>query len=113
MKTTQFFIDKAESFLVELRSFELVPYNLDSITDDIYKDPLETDNRNYTIQSQDLKEIKFQMNLMFTEFDNGKLFEERLNNFTSADWFSNKPLLNHLILLNELFIDFLEEYRKE
>lgn len=67
---------------------------------------------NFTSQTNELNDIRFQMNLMFLEFDNGKLFNKKLNDFNKT-LFDNTPFLKHLVNINELFIDYLNEYRVE
>ncbi|WP_395045985.1 hypothetical protein [Flavobacterium sp.] len=113
MKSTEFFIAKAESFLEELNKLELIPYYSDGLTNDIYKEPVKANDSNFTSQTKELDEIRFQMNLMFSEFDNGELFRKKLNGYKTSSWFDNTPYLNHLVNINDLFIDFLNEYRVE
>lgn len=107
MKLTGFFIEKAESFLEELRPIKLASFEFaEAANDDASNEP------NFASQTNELNDIRFQMNLMFSEFDNGKLFNKKLNDFNKT-LFDNTPFLKHLININELFLDYLIEYRVE
>ena len=113
MKSTDFFIKKSESFIEELGLIKLEPFFSDEKTTDIYEESIPLKGSRFNEQKEELNEIKFQMALMYSEFDNGTLFSERLSNYKNTDWFSDEPYLQFLIELNELFIEFLKEYRVE
>jgi hypothetical protein len=118
MKTADFFLEKSESFNKELKEIKLVPYDTGSTTSDIYKDIINRENSEFTEQGKFLEDIKFQMRLMFSEFDNGFLFNEKMDkeykNISIAKSFSShQPFIDHLIKTNELFIKHLKDYRIE
>lgn len=113
MKSIEFFINKTNSFITSLNELELVNFYSDDTTDDIYQEPLKDNENLYSSQSKELEDIKFQMALMFSEFDNGFLFSQKLENFKNNNSFSNEPIKDHLLDLNELFLEFLNEYRLE
>lgn len=111
MKPTIFFTKKAESFLEQLNNIKLVEFDY-SISNDIYKDIINGDNSEYSTQSELLHNIKFQIKLMFSEFDNGELFLQRIDNFKSKNIFKhNFEEHENLKKVTELFIEFLKEYR--
>jgi hypothetical protein len=111
MKPTNFFTQKAESFLEKLNNIKLVEYNY-SISNDIYGDTINGDNSEYDTQSELLNDIKFQIKLMFSEFDNGNLFSQRIENFKTKTIFKhNFEEHENLKKVTELFIEFLKEYR--
>ena len=102
MKNTSFFKQKAESFLEQLNSLNPKDYKFNHFDN----------NNDYSNQSKELEDIKFQIKLMFSEFDNGNLFLEKLNSFNNVDAiFDNQPKIIFLKEINKLFIDFLVEYR--
>ena len=111
MKPINFFIEKSESFIAQLNSMKLAEFQLGNTSKDIYGESDTISNSEYETQQNELYEIKFQIKLMFSEFDNGSLFTERLDNFKSTTFFSNEPLRNSLVKNTQLFIDFLNEYR--
>ena len=111
MKPVNFFIEKTESFITKLTSMKLVEFDLVTLTNDIYQDRELGNNSTYNKQSEELKELKFQIKLMFSEFDNGSLFSEKIENFQSSNIFSNEPLKSNLLKTTQLFIDFLNDYR--
>jgi hypothetical protein len=111
MKPINFFIEKSESFIEKLNSIELVEYQLGDTTKDIYGESDAVSNSEYENQQSELYEIKFQIKLMLSEFDNGTLFSERLDNYKSKSFFSNEPLKNSLVKNTQLFLDFLNEYK--
>jgi hypothetical protein len=111
MKPINFFIEKSESFIEKLNSIELVEYQLGNTSKDIYGESDDISNSEYENQQSELYEIKFQIKLMLSEFDNGTLFSERLDNFRQKFSFSNEPLKNSLVKNTQLFLNFLNEYR--
>jgi len=112
MKPTKFFLEKSESLIIKLNSIELVELNLNwDKPKDIYGEINDSSSANFYSQKEELSEIRFQIKLMFSEFDKGVLFSERLDNFTSNAFLSNEPLKNSLVENLQLFIDFLKEYR--
>lgn len=111
MKPTIFFTKKAESFLDQLNNIKLVEFDY-SISNDIYKDTINGDNSEYDIQLELLYNIKFQIKLMFSEFDNGELFLQSIENFKTKTIFKhNFEEHENLKKVTELFIEFLKEYR--
>lgn len=111
MKPTEFFKDKAESFLKQLNEIQIVEFKF-SFTKDIYQERIDGENSEYYAQSELLSDIKFQMNLMFSEFDNGEAFIKKLNDFSPKNVFGNFENLEHLKKIDQLFLDFLNEYRE-
>lgn len=111
MKHVNFFLEKSESFIIKLNSLKLVEFQLGNTTKDIYGENDNVSNLEYENQQNELYEIWFQIKLMFSEFDNGFLFSERLDNFKFNTFFSNEPLRNSLVKNTQLFIAFLNEYR--
>lgn len=111
MKPALFFLQKAESFLEELSAIELVPYQLENLSDDFYQDSPEDNHNDFFKQLGEIEHIKFQMNLMFSDFDKGHFFSAKLNDFTTENKYDNKAYLNHLIKINIVFMDFLKQYR--
>ncbi|MBP6038572.1 MAG: hypothetical protein KA523_00070 [Flavobacterium sp.] len=111
MKPINFFIEKSESFIEKLNSIELVEYQFGFATKDIYGESDSVNNSEYENQQSELSEIKFQIKLMLSEFDNGRLFSERLNSLKPNYSTSNEPLKNSLVKNTQLFLDFLNEYR--
>lgn len=104
MKNASFFKQKAEGFLDQLNSLNPKYYEFN------YTEKYNNDD--YLNQSKELEEIKFQIKLMFSEFDNGNVFLEKLNSFNNTDAiFDNQPKIIFLKGINKLFIDFLDEYR--
>ncbi len=70
------------------------------------------DNHNdFLKQFNEIEHIKFQMNLMFSDFGMGYFFSDELNDFIPENEFNNQFYLCHLIKVNGLFMDFLKEYR--
>ncbi len=111
MKPTNFFTKKAESFLELLNIFKLVEFDY-SISNDIYEDTINGNNSEYSTQLELLYNIKFQIKLMFSEFDNGELFLQRIENFKTKNIFKhNFEEHENLKKVTELFIEFLKEYR--
>ena len=111
MKPTIFFTKKTESFLEQLNNIKLVEFDY-SISNDIYKDIINGDNSVYSAQLELLYNIKFQIKLMFSEFDNGELFSQRIENFKTKTIFKhNFEEHENLKKVTELFIEFLKEYR--
>lgn len=108
MKPVFFFLQKAESFLEELSAIELVPYQLENLSDDFYQDSPEDNHNDFSKQFIEIEHIKFQMHLMFSDFDKGHFFSDKLNNFIPENQYDNKYYLYHLININILFIDFLK-----
>jgi len=49
---------------------------------------------------------------MFSEFDNGEAFIKKLNDFSPKNVFGNFENLEHLKKIDQLFLDFLKEYRE-
>lgn len=111
MKTIEFFKNKAESFLKQLNEIQIVEFKF-SISKDIYQQKISGDNTEYYAQSELLKSIKFQTNLMFSEFDNSELFIEKLNDFSPENILGNSENLEHLKNINQLFLGYLKEYRE-
>ena len=91
-----------------------MPYNRVKKTANLYQESIGADNVAYNEQKEYLEDLKFQMKLMFSEFDNGSLFSKKLNekyngiHFDSGAIFSNKPFANYLVDVNHLFIEFLK-----
>jgi len=113
MKSIEFFIDKANSFITSLNTLELVDFYSNETTDDIYNEPIKDNKSLYLLQSKELEDVKFQIALMFSEFDNGFLFSQKLDSFKNENMYSNVPIKKHLLDVNELFLAYLNEYRVE
>jgi hypothetical protein len=112
MKNIDFFVKKSNSFLSELNSIELITYDYGTPSKDLYGESFDSENTKFHKQKSKLNEIEFQMNLMLTEFDNGKLFIEKLKDYKQLErYHNNDKQLNHLLKVINKFIDFLKEYR--
>ena len=107
MKKTSFFIEKTESFIKQLKAIELVESRYFTNTDDLKSE----NDKIFNEQKNELSEIEFQVKLMLTEFDNGTLFIETLDSSYEFSMFTNEPKKNRLLKTNQLFLDFLNEYR--
>jgi hypothetical protein len=111
MKPNTFFIGKAESFITELNLMKLVEINYEEFTNNIDQKRITGNKSNFDIQRTELYDLKFHIKLMFSEFDNGNSFLQKLEDFNNINPFSNEPLKNHLLKTTQLFLDFLNEYR--
>lgn len=105
-----FFINKANSFISELSDIDTE--KLTSEKDTEINGITTYFNSNHYKQNLLLKDIGFHIKLMLSEFDNGKIFIDRLDNVESNKIITNKGLKEHLLDINHLFISFLNEYRK-
>ncbi|MCG8839043.1 hypothetical protein PL372_11115 [Tenacibaculum dicentrarchi] len=111
MKPTEFYQKKTEDFIKQLNKMKLTEFNYNFFTNDIHQDSTSENNSKYNQDKKELEEIKFDIKLMLTEFDNGSLFLERINNFSTSNLFSNEPLKNNLWEISSKFVEFLKEYR--
>lgn len=111
MRNAEFFIEKSESFLAKLENLTLTPYTHGSLLGNVLNELNGEDNRLFNNQKDELLNIEFEVNLMLSEFDNGKLFIEKLKNFDNCISFDNEPHRDHIKSVVELFISFLKEYR--
>lgn len=107
MRTAVFFIQKAEFFIGQLSAIELVPYQCKGFSDDFYVESLEEWHEDFFALMSELKNIEYEMKLMFSEFDQGAYFLAKLNDFVPLDEDVNKNYLCYLIKINEIFIEFL------
>lgn len=113
MKSADFFTLKAEFFLVELSSIELVPVPWKYHKDDFYEESLEKWNEDFFTLMCELKHIKYQMEAMFSDCDRGDYFLAKLNDFIPETEDVNKYYLHYLIKINEMFIEFLLDNKAE
>jgi hypothetical protein len=111
MRSTEFFIDKAELFLEQLSAIELVPFQSKGFNDVFYSVSLEQWHEDFFALMYELKNIKYQMELMFLEYGHGTYFLAKLNDFIPESEDVNKYYLYYLIRINEIFIEFLYEQR--
>jgi len=111
MKPISFYKEKAELIIEKLNKIELAEFNYGSLTGDIYQDTISGDNSKYNEDTEEINKIQFDIKLMFSEFDNGSLFLQKIENFTSTNIYSNEPLKNHLLNTTTLFVEFIKEYR--
>lgn len=108
MKSSDFFIEKAKQYVSEFDSIIS-----DSIEFDI-NSPLAFSSRTpYAIQQISISELKLKTKLLFSEFDNGEFFVQRLNEIesdirTSLD--GDERLKSYVSTL-ELFIDHINQFR--
>ena len=67
----------------------------------------------YDLQHEEIKEIRFQVQLLFREFDQGEPFLNRLDENTDMSFlFENQKIKNHIIHILNLFVQFIEDYRE-
>lgn len=104
MKETSFFKTKAESIKKETENINTVDYS--------HSD----NNKEYENQKEQLDNLLIQTKLMFSEFDNNKIFmdsiqKDYVDKSDVESLFSNQPLKTHILKNLTLFIEFLEEYR--
>lgn len=81
MKSTNFFSKKSQEFIDSLTKLALKTYDLGTPLGNIYGDIKSGDNTQYKIEQESLLDTKFQIELMLSEFDNGNLFVQKLQNF--------------------------------
>jgi len=109
MRSAEFFIRKAELFLEELSTIELVPFQCKAFSDDFYEESLDEWHEDFFAVMSELEHIKCQMELMFFQFDQGTYFLAKLNDFIPEIEDVNRYYLYYLIRINEMFIEFLYE----
>lgn len=112
MKPVDFFVTETEAFLEELNTITLIPFKF-TRTSDIYNEVIEGkgENNEHYAQLKQIDDIKFQINLMLSEFDNGQLFIDKLNNSPKYDISDNTTTLDRLKDVCQLFLNFLNKYR--
>ena len=107
MKSTQFFLQKAKSYVDEINT--------------IISDYHECDINNlfsidtpYAIQQKSISQLKLKINLLFSEFDKGEFFLNEIKKVDSSilNWGRNEEenFKSYQSLL-ELFIDHINQYR--
>lgn len=104
MRTADFFIEKANSYLITVEKIE-----------SNYKNDSLGPNSEYHIQQKEISEIKLKIKLMFAEFEHGNLFSKRIDEIEGTYFRllgEKSNLLDYGSLLN-LFIDHVKEYRSE
>lgn len=106
MKDTKFFIEKSKTLISELEelNFDSTDGWLDN--GDTTKSFKSRENNNELIG-----EVEFQIKLMFSEFDNGQLFFDKLENYRHFSYFGHEPKRTFLVDTLKTFIIYLEEYR--
>lgn len=106
MKSADFFIDKAQTYLTEID--EIIPNYIDWVSEGF------NDSPRYKAQSAKIDELMFKVKLLFSEFDNGKTFNARIDEVDS----NMRRMTHGLEHLKEckhvlnLFIEHLNEFRK-
>jgi len=108
MKTTDFFVEKANEYIKTIE--EIIKNLLPEIPlgFDHFNPPIE-----YVEQSEKISDIKLKTKLLFSEFDNGELFNNQINTIDKnqiLNIFKEKVLENykHVLLL---FIEHLKIFR--
>ncbi|MGV0964769.1 hypothetical protein [Empedobacter falsenii] len=142
MKEPDFFINKAQSIIDELNKFDLFEldeeqrkaYFLNSKFYYLFNDKFNnvkdlSKEKSEAIINQiesdlfKLKELKFQIKILFNEIDNNNLFLEKFENDTELKKKEFNPLddtinminkkeVDYCIFILDRFIDYIKEYRK-
>ncbi|CAD7804239.1 hypothetical protein CHRY9390_01195 [Chryseobacterium aquaeductus] len=111
IKSSDFFIKKANNYIIELDNF---------LKENIESDPLSKRSMDSNDLSKlktildEIEELKLKIKLLFSEIDNGNLFVENLISRTTASHFihiSNKKVLESYKRTLELFIEHISEYK--
>jgi len=111
IKSTDFFIEKAENYIIDVDSFLLKNIN-SGITDKRFMN--SDDLSQLETRLADIQELKLKIKLLFSETDNGNLFTENLiKRTTTSDLLhiSNKKVLESYKRTLELFIEHIKDYK--
>lgn len=108
MKSTEFFLEKAKQYFLDLDSIilEYKEFDLNSRLS-------FSSNRPYAIQEKSISEIKLKLKLLFSEFDKGEFFLEEIKKLDNSilNWHKEEENLNSYKSILELFIDHINLYR--
>ena len=105
MKSTEFFLEKAREYISEINLIisDYIEFNSNSFS---YDTP-------YAVQQSSISEVKLKIKLLFSEFDNGQFFVERINEIESdiLTSFDRDERLKSYISTLELFINHINQFR--
>lgn len=106
MKDTKFFIEKSKTLIIDLKESEIERFeSFFDKNDTTSMFEVKKNNRNK------IGELEFQIKLMFSEFDNGQLFLQKIESFDNRMRFNDEPKRAFLVDTLKTFIAYLEEYR--
>lgn len=107
-KTADLFLDKANEYKTAFENI-LKAYVPSNVSPDWKEDPKHLE------QQQKIADLKFKTKLLFTEFDKGELFLDKIKSIDTCDYGtfddeqSRLPAYNQAI---DLFIDHLNTFRR-
>ena len=108
MKSSQFFLEKAEQYVSELQSIisEYKEFDLQSSLS-------FSNNTPYAIQQTSISEIKLKLKLLFSEFDKGEFFLEEIKQIDNniSYWGKEEEKFKSYISILELFVDHINQFR--
>lgn len=106
MKSADFFIDKANEYIKSID--EVLPNLLSPYSQGFDPTP------EYRKQSEKISDLRLKTKLLFTEFDNGELFKNKIVGIDENKmlWFKEDELLKQYKHTISLFIDHINEFRK-
>jgi hypothetical protein len=104
MKSADFFIEKANEYIKSIE--EILPNIFSKYSQGLDPTP------EYIEQSEKISDLKFKTKLLFTEFDNGELFINKITDIDDARVrYGEDPLEKYKHILS-LFVEHIKDFRK-